>query len=55
MPLFDVKTTDLRDYTTTKKDIEKGITKMPLIYSRVYKLDYKDDALNNRRSDEESV
>lgn len=42
LPLFAVKTKDLREYTTTRKDLEKGISKAPLIYSRIYDFDYKD-------------
>lgn len=46
-----MKTKDLRDYTTTRKDLEKGISKMPLIYSRVYDYDFK-ECLETKKMEE---
>ena len=36
VPLFGIKDKELRDFTTTEKDVEKGISRIPLPLARIY-------------------
>ena len=39
LPLYGVKSTNLRDFTTKKKDLKKGISRIPLQTSRIWEED----------------
>jgi len=51
LPIFGIaKNRALTDYTTTEKDVGRGISRMPLVLSRIYEEDIKFDATpKNRR------
>ena len=42
LPIFGIlKQRNLADYTTTEKDITRGISRMPLVLARIYEEDIK--------------
>ena len=42
LPIFGIsKNRALTDYTTTEKDVSRGISRMPLVLSRIYEEDIK--------------
>lgn len=51
LPIFGIgKQRSLSDYCTTEKDVTRGISRMPLVLSRIYEEDIKFDATpTNRR------
>lgn len=51
LPIFGIsKQRSLHDYCTTEKDVARGISRMPLVLSRIYEEDIKFDATpTNRR------
>jgi len=51
LPIFGItKQRSLADYATTEKDVSRGISRMPLVLSRIYEEDIKFDATpSNRR------
>ena len=44
LPIFGIaKAKQLADYTTSEKDVARGITRMPLVLARIYEEDIKID------------
>lgn len=43
LPIFGIKNKELREFTTTKKDQDKGISRMPLQLARIYEEDIIED------------
>ncbi len=43
LPIYGVKCKDLREFTTTEKDLERGISRIPLQLSRLNEEDLLDD------------
>lgn len=42
LPIFGIsKQRSLADYTTTEKDVTRGLSRMPLVLSRIYEEDIK--------------
>ena len=42
LPIFGIlKQRNLADYTTTEKDITRGVSRMPLVLARIYEEDIK--------------
>lgn len=42
LPIFGIsKTRALADFTTTERDIARGISRMPLVLARIYEEDIK--------------
>ena len=39
LPIFGLKNKDLREFTTTEKDRDKGISRIPLKLARLYEED----------------
>lgn len=39
IPIYGIKSKDLRECTTTEKDVEKGISRIPLQLARIYEED----------------
>lgn len=39
LPLFGIKNKELREFTTTEKDLEKGVSRIPLQLARLYEED----------------
>ena len=39
LPIYGIKNKELREFTTTEKDLEKGISRVPLILARIYEED----------------
>ena len=50
LPIFGIsKARALADYTTTEKDVSRGISRMPLVLARIYEEDIKFDAKQKNR------
>jgi hypothetical protein len=43
LPIFGIKNKDLREFCTTEKDLEKGVSRIPLNLSRLYEEDLLDE------------
>lgn len=43
IPIYGIKSKDLREFTTTEKDLEKGISRIPLQLARIYEEDVMAD------------
>ena len=39
LPIYGIRTKELREYTTNEKDCEKGISRIPLQLARIYEED----------------
>jgi hypothetical protein len=39
LPIYGIKNKDLREFTTTEKDRDKGISRIPLTLARLYEED----------------
>lgn len=39
LPIYGIKNKDLREFTTTEKDLEKGVSRIPLQLARIYEED----------------
>jgi hypothetical protein len=39
LPIFGIKSKDMKEYTTTEKDVVKGISRIPLNLARIYEED----------------
>jgi hypothetical protein len=39
LPVYGIRNKDLREYTTTEKDVAKGISRMPMKIARLYEED----------------
>lgn len=39
LPIYGIKNKNLREFTTTEKDRDKGISRIPLPLSRIYEED----------------
>lgn len=39
LPIYGIRNKDLREFTTTEKDLEKGIVRVPLQLARIYEED----------------
>lgn len=46
LPVYGIKNKDLREFTTTEKDLEKGISRVPLQLARIYEEDVIEDQLD---------
>ena len=50
LPIFGIaKGKQLADYATSEKDVQRGITRMPLTLARIYEEDIKFDAGGKKR------
>lgn len=44
LPIYGIKNKELKDFATTEKDLDKGISRIPLVLARIYEEDLlKDD------------
>jgi hypothetical protein len=43
LPIYGIKIKDLREFTTTEKDLERGISRIPLMLSRLTDEDILDE------------
>ena len=43
LPIYGIKTKDLREVTTTEKDLEKGVSRIPLQLARIYEEDVMEE------------
>lgn len=43
LPIYGIKGKDLREVTTTEKDLEKGISRIPLQLARIYEEDVMEE------------
>jgi indole-3-glycerol phosphate synthase len=43
IPIFGIKNKDLREFTTTEKDMEKGVSRIPLQLARIYEEDVMEE------------
>lgn len=43
LPIYGIKSKDLREVTTTEKDLEKGISRIPLQLARIYEEDVMEE------------
>ena len=39
LPIYGIKNKDLREFTTTEKDVDKMISRIPLVLARMYEED----------------
>lgn len=39
LPIYGIKNKELREFATTEKDLEKGISRIPLQLARIYEED----------------
>lgn len=44
LPIYGIKYKELREFATTEKDLEKGISRIPLQLSRIYEEDVLEDS-----------
>ena len=50
LPIFGIaKGKQLADYATSEKDVQRGITRMPLTLARIYEEDIKFDSGGKKR------
>lgn len=43
IPIYGIKQKDLREFTTTEKDLEKGVSRIPLQLARIYEEDVMEE------------
>ena len=43
LPIYGIRNKDLREFNTTEKDLEKGISRIPLPLARIYEEDVIED------------
>lgn len=43
LPIYGIKQKDLREFTTTEKDLEKGVSRIPLQLARIYEEDVMEE------------
>lgn len=51
LPIYGIKNKDLREFTTTEKDLEKGISRIPLQLARIF----EEDVIENHQDASKSV
>jgi len=49
LPIYGIKNKDLREFTTTEKDLEKGVSRIPLQLARILTEDLI-EVKNNREA-----
>lgn len=47
LPIYGIKNKELREFTTTEKDVEKGISRLPLQLARIYEEDVLEEEDNS--------
>ncbi len=50
LPVYGIRSKDLREFQTTDKDVEKGISRIPLKIARIYEEDILDKMDNDGHS-----
>jgi hypothetical protein len=50
LPIFGIKNKELREFSTTEKDLEKGISRIPLQLARIH----EEDILEDGKDEDES-
>jgi len=43
LPIYGIKSKDLREFMTTEKDVEKGVSRIPLQLARIYEEDVMEE------------
>jgi hypothetical protein len=47
LPIYGIKNRELKEFATTEKDVDKGISRVPLVLARIYEEDLLGDEFDD--------